>query len=116
MRTLIVLCQAEKMASASLPRVLCARNLSSALGRTAIQTRAATLRAWRPVSTASCLRWRRQEPVWSGLPTTSGPRVPSVAQRWSSTAALSLQELEEQVLSVLKMFDKVKPEQVSQQR
>lgn len=100
-----------EMASASIPRVLAARALSTNLIRAIRSNRAATLRTWSPLSVASFPAWKQQE--WA-RPTAN--RLPdlSPAQRWSSAVSYTVPQLEEQVLAVLKMFDKVKPEKVRQ--
>lgn len=108
------------MASASLPRVLSRRLLTAPLARPLAPTTTFKL----PVAALS----------WSGLgrqlSTTSVASLQSwkLARnsrenalcraldnwvRFSSGVSYTVPQLEEQVLSVLKMFDKVKPEKVS---
>ena len=102
---------------ASLPRGLVARVVGLAA-----RSRTATLRpirippppTCRALSSVSFPAWKQAE-----IPCTSRPSFPTLRAincsklgRCSSSTSISPQQLEEQVLSVLRMFDKVKPDKV----
>ena len=103
-----------KMAfAATVPRGLAARSLCAALTNAIRPKGGATVHTWRALSVASQPSWRPQDkaPNSRQAPWNHFSAI-SPSQRWSSTVSLTVPELEEQVLAVLKMFDKVKPEDV----
>ena len=104
---------------ASVPRVLAARVLCLAVRSRVAAVRpsgAATLSSWRSLSAASYPAWKRQEWACESRPSSLTSRRWPAVSRWSSTAAMTVAELEEKTVAVLKMFDKVKPEKVSTPR
>ena len=104
-----------KMAfAATVPRGLPARSLCAALTSAIRPKGAATVHTWRALSVASRPSWRPQDKARNGrLASWNHLSAISPSLRWSSSVSLTVPELEEQVLAVLKMFDKVKPEDVS---
>ena len=99
--------------AATVPRGLAARSLCAALTSAVRPKGAATVHTWRALSVASQASWRPQDQARNGRLAPWGHfSAVSPSQRWSSTVSLTVPELEEQVLAVLKMFDKVKPEDV----
>ena len=102
----------RKMASASVPRGVSLRALSTILTRTILPNRASTLKPWRALSAASYPMWKWQDSARNSRLTSRPSLAATLALRRSSTVTLTVPQLEEQVLSVLKMFDKVKPEKV----
>ena len=107
---------------ASVPRGLVVRVVSLAVrSRTAalLPTRMAPLSTWRALSSVSYPAWKQQDRACTSrpsIPVLYAGRVPQISSRWSSTTTLTVRELEEQVVAVLKMFDKVKPEKVNERR
>lgn len=99
---------------ACVPRFFASRALNVAVCSVAAgairPARAAVPPACRMLAAASGPGWTRQKWTLSSPPLSS--LHSPLAVRWSSGVSLTAKELEEHVLAILKMFDKVKPEKV----